>query len=71
MELKDKLNLLWKYLILAVFTYGVVNLTCCKNSSSNCCQGQIEQVVPCKVNSQPNKKACGSNCLKPCCDKNK
>ena len=35
MELKDQLNLLWKYLFLAVFTYGVISMTCCKKSCSS------------------------------------
>ena len=29
MELKDKLNLIWKFSFLAVFTYAVISLTCC------------------------------------------
>ena len=58
MDFKDKLNLLWKFLFLAVFTYGVISITCCKKncSSSNCCK-QTTQV----------QKQCGSNCIKPCC----
>ena len=32
MELKDKLNLLWKFLFLAIFTYGVICVTCCKKA---------------------------------------
>ena len=48
MELKDKLNLLWKFLFLAVFTYAVVSMTCCKKSSStSCCSKQSVQVTPC------------------------
>ena len=35
MTLFEKLNLLWKFLFLAVFTYGVINLTCCKKSCSS------------------------------------
>ena len=35
MELKDKLNLVWKFLFLAVFTYGVISMTCCKDSCSS------------------------------------
>ena len=53
MELKDKLNLIWKFLFLAVFTYGVICMTCCSNSSSNCCQSS--QVAPCKLSNQPAK----------------
>ena len=44
MELKDKLNLLWKFLFLAVFTYGVISVTCCKKSRSTSCAKQSGQV---------------------------
>ena len=67
MELKDKLNLLWKYLFLAVFTYAVINLTCCNNKGSSCCGNKSEQVSPCGLNKQPTKQPCGANCNKPCC----
>ena len=60
MELKDKLNLLWKFLFLAVFTYGVISLTCCRNSCSGFCKNQSAQVA-----------SCGPNCIKPCCAKTK
>ena len=29
MDLKDKLNLVWKFAFLAVFTYGVMSMVCC------------------------------------------
>ena len=51
MDLKDKLNLVWKFTFLAVFTYGVMSMTCCKqscSSSEQCCKSgsaQLEQ--PC------------------------
>ena len=52
LDLKDKLNLLWKFLFLAVFTYGVVMLTCCKSdcssSKSNCSSSSAEVVACCK-----------------------
>ena len=67
MELKDKLNLLWKYLFLAVFTYAVIYLTCCNNKSSSCCGNKSGQVSPCGLNKQPTKQPCGTNCNKPCC----
>ena len=58
LDLKDKLNLLWKFLFLAVFTYGVVMVTCCKNdcssssaATSQCCKKDIAQI---------DKKPCGS-----------
>ena len=50
MELKDKLNLLWKYLFLAVFTYAVINLTCCSSNGSSCCGNKTGQVAPCSGN---------------------
>ena len=57
LELKDKLNLLWKFLFLAVFTYGVISVTCCKKGCSSCYkQNQVIQ-----------KQCDGSNCTKPCC----
>ena len=74
MELKDKLNLLWKYLFLAVFTYAVINLTCCNNKGSSCCGNKSGQVSPCGLNKQPTKvvdgfliQPCDTNCNKPCC----
>ena len=56
LELKDKLNLLWKFLFLAVFTYGVISVTCCKKSCSSSC----------KQNTTIQKQ-CGPNCVKSCC----
>lgn len=40
METKDKLNFAWKFLFLAVFTYGVVSLTCCSKdcNTTSCCK---------------------------------
>ena len=48
LELKDKLNLLWKFLFLAVFTYGVISVTCCKKSCSSCKQGNVQASQCCK-----------------------
>ena len=44
MDIKDKLNLAWKFLFLAVFTYGVMSLTCCSSNcnSSACCKSQTQ-----------------------------
>ena len=60
MTLVEKLNLLWKFLFLAVFTYGVISVTCCKQrcSTSGCN----------KANAQIQKQ-CGVNCVKSCCAK--
>ena len=62
MDTKDKLNLLWKFLFLAVFTYGVISVTCCKKScskSSSCCK-----------QTQAIEKKCGVDCTKKCCATN-
>ena len=67
MELKDKLNLLWKFLFLAVFTYGVISVTCCKKSCSTSCAKQSGQVTSC--GKQNVKQSCGADCGKPCCAK--
>jgi len=71
LDLKDKLNLLWKFLFLAVFTYGVISVTCCKNSCSSCPKQGNAEVSQCckKSNTQFEKKKCGANCTKPCCSK--
>jgi len=61
MTLIEKLNLLWKFLFLAVFTYGVMSLTCCKQSCST--QQQCS-----KAGTQIEKQ-CGANCTKACCQK--
>jgi hypothetical protein len=61
MSLVEKLNLLWKFLFLAVFTYGVMSLTCCKqscSSSQSCCKSGTQI-----------QKQCGVNCTKACCKK--
>jgi len=59
MDLKDKLNLAWKFLFLAVFTYGVISVTCCSNSCSNAKQCSSAKVA----------KQCDANCTKQCCAK--
>jgi len=66
-ELKDKLNLLWKFLFLAVFTYGVISVTCYKKSCSISCAKQSGQVASC--GKQNVKQSCGADCVKPCCAK--
>ena len=68
MELKDKLNLIWKFSFLAVFTYAVMSLTCCKSNSSACCS-KSGQTPPCQLSKQTAKQPCGANCTKPCCAK--
>ena len=60
MTLIEKINLVWKFLFLAVFTYGVMSVTCCKSSCSQS-QGCSKNV--------PAKAACGVNCQKACCAK--
>ena len=62
MTLVEKLNLLWKFLFLAVFSYGVFSLTCCaKSCSASQCSKAGSQI----------QKQCGLNCSKPCCAKTK
>ena len=70
LSLKDKLNLLWKFLFLAVFTYGVISVTCCKNSCTSCGkQGNTQVSQCCKKSNSQVQKQCGPNCIKPCCAK--
>ncbi len=48
----EKLNLLWKFLFLAVFTYGVVSLTCCAQSCTSqqqCCKTGQTAEKPCSL----------------------
>ena len=61
LDLKDKLNLLWKFLFLAVFAYGVISITCAVKCGSGCgkCSYSHGQVT----------QQCGSNCAKACCSK--
>ena len=52
MDIKDKLNLAFKFLFLAVFTYGVLSLTCCSSSDACCksetkCSKTAESEAPC------------------------
>ena len=69
-DLKDKLNLLWKFLFLAVFTYGVISVTCCKSSCQGCPAKNSAQVSECcKAKNIPVQKKCGTSCQKPCCKK--
>ena len=45
MDIKDKLNLAWKFLFLAVFTYVVMSLTCCSSScgsDTSCCKTETQ-----------------------------
>ena len=64
MDLKDKLNLIWKFAFLGVFTYGVMSLACCSNSCKSSC-GQAKQCSQ----SAPVAKQCGVDCTKACCAK--
>ena len=85
MDLKDKLNLFWKFLFLAVFTYGVISVSCCANSCSKDKQGcstqkqcSVDAQKQCSIDknqaccaskTQETVKTCGSDCTKPCCAK--
>ena len=53
MDLKDKLNLVWKFAFLAVFTYGVMMTTCC---SSSCDSSKSQQGCSTKVEKQCDSK---------------
>ena len=53
MDLKDKLNLVWKFTFLAVFTYGVMMMTCC---SSSCDSSKSQQCCSTKVAKQCDSK---------------
>lgn len=64
MDLKDKLNLVWKFSFLAIFSYAVFSMTCCSSSSSSC---GTESDQCCKTNI--TKSVCGENCTKACCKK--
>ena len=63
MDTKDKLNLLWKFLFLAVFTYGVISVTCC---SSSCAKSSCTTAKSCSK-AAPVASKCGDNCVKACC----
>ncbi|MFQ6610037.1 MAG: hypothetical protein ACE5D7_04465 [Fidelibacterota bacterium] len=82
MDLKDKLNLLWKYLFLALIAYGVFSITCgIKDCKSRCdkssytvgCDkgghyGKAGCDKPCPHDKKnADKKACPPDCNKPCC----
>ena len=67
LELKDKLDLAFKFLFLAVFTYGVITLTCCMSScKSQCSKSNAAQ---CSKANPSVVKQCGANCIKACCSK--
>ena len=75
LELKDKLNLLWKFLFLSIFAYGVISITCAINCGSGCggCKSQCQvDKACCSSKSTPCTKSiskCAAGCTKPCCDK--
>ena len=56
MDLKDKLNLVWKFLFLAVFTYGVCSLSCCANS---CNKSACDAKTSCSASD--NSKSCSKD----------
>ena len=55
LDLKDKLNLLWKFLFLAVFTYGVFSLACCSSKSD--CGSQKSCPKTCQID-ESSKPPC-------------
>lgn len=63
MDLKDKLNFIWKFTFLGVFTYAVIMMTCCSsNCSSSCDSSKTKQCSSTKM-----AKQCASDCSKQCC----
>ena len=81
MELKEKLNLLWKYLLLALIAYAVFSVTCSINECKSHCKksGYSCDVKKCDKDGTGFKhgdmmmgeKPCGPNCKKPGCMHNK
>ena len=84
MDLKDKLNLLWKFLFLSVFAYGVISVSCCASSCGDkqgcstkqqcsldkkCCLDRGASTSG--SDWKPAVVGCGSNCKKGCCNKEK
>ena len=67
LELKDKLDLLFKFLFLVIFTYAVVTFTCCKQSCKTQCN--TTNFSKCCNKSNVPIKQCCPNCSKPCCAK--
>ena len=65
MDLRDKLNLFWKFLFLAVFTYGVISVSCCANSCSKSGDKQgCGTQTQCSIEDQ---KQCSTDSNKACC----
>ncbi len=65
MTLVEKLNLLWKFLFLAVFTYGVFSLTCCSSQAG--CPSQSSCKKQCQFDNKAQKIQCAPGCTKQCC----
>jgi len=65
MDLKDKLNFIWKYAFLAVFTYGVISLTCCSGDCSKSCDSSSSG----KCSSSMVDSKCCKDTAKSCCSK--
>ncbi|RAP31660.1 hypothetical protein DID76_02480 [Candidatus Marinamargulisbacteria bacterium SCGC AG-414-C22] len=72
MNLKDKIDLTLKTLLLIIIGYGVMTLTCQTNNTKQVClKDEITQTAPkkscCKT---PNThKHCSTDCKKECCSK--
>jgi len=64
MGCKECVELVLKFIFVAVFTYGVMSAVCCMKSCNTSCSSQVSC---CKSTSQPVAKQCGTNCVKPCC----
>ncbi|MAO85977.1 MAG: hypothetical protein CMF87_03520 [Candidatus Marinimicrobia bacterium] len=62
MDLKDKLNFVWKFAFLAIFTYGVISLTCCSDSCTKSCDKSGSD----KCSSAMVEGKCCKETAKPC-----
>ncbi len=59
MDLKDKLNFIWKFTFLGVFTYAVIMMTCCSsNCSSSCDSSKTKQ---CSSTKMAKQRSCRQN----------
>ncbi len=58
LELKDRLDLAFKFLFLIVFTYGVICLTTCKSSCNTKCSSPV--VSQCCKSNASVEKPCGA-----------
>ena len=65
MSCKECTELILKIIFVAVFTYGVISVTCCQKGCQSACIQSSQQVSQCCKTQSISK--CGANCTKPCC----